>query len=176
MAIALHFVAPNLPFQMTAQRQLRAEPEVVPNETESAEASLLGLVSEGTGDQVYNEAAFRYFLSLERKRSERSGDAFLLLLVDLEFGPGQSVDFEPDLAARVFLLMKPCLRETDFVGWYHAGKVAAAVLTQVGDAGPDASDQVTRRVRASLLKGVPAAVSGCLRVGVYQLPSRTGRS
>jgi len=176
MAIALHFVATNLPLSMTAQRQRRAESLVVFNEPKLAEAPPLGLVSEGTSNQVYNEAAFRYFLGLERKRSERSGDAFLLLLVDFESGSGQSVDFEPDLAAGVFSLMKPCLRETDFVGWYHAGQVAAAVLTQLGDAGPDAADQVTRRIRASLLKGLPGAVSGRLQVRVYQLPSRTGRS
>ena len=32
---------------------------------------------------VYNEEAFRYFLEIERIRSERSGYPFLLLLVDL---------------------------------------------------------------------------------------------
>ncbi len=176
MAIALHFVPANLLLFMTAQPQRRAESLVVFNEPELAEASPLGLVSEGTGDQVYNEAAFRYFLGLERKRSERSGGAFLLLLVDLESSSGQTVDFEPNLASGVFSLMKPSLRETDFVGWYHAGRVAAAVLTQLGDAGPDAADQVTGRIRASLRKGLPGVVSDRLQVRVYQLPSRSTRS
>jgi len=161
---------------MTAQPQRRSESLVLFNEPELAEASPLGLVSEGTGGQVYNEAAFRYFLSLERKRSERSGGAFLLLLVDLESSSGQSVDFEPELASGVFSLVTPCLRETDFVGWYHAGGEAAAVLTQLADAGPDAADQVTGRIRASLRKGLPGIVSDRLQVRVYQLPSRSARS
>ena len=33
--------------------------------------------------EIYEEAAFRHFLSLERRRAERRGRTLLLLLVDL---------------------------------------------------------------------------------------------
>ena len=40
--------------------------------------------------QAYSEAAFNYFLDIERKRSERSNRRFMLLLAD--FGPWPGTD------------------------------------------------------------------------------------
>src|SRR2546422_1060554 len=51
--------------------------------------------------QAYNEQAFRYFLAIERKRSERSGHPFLLLLVDLKEQEGASASFHSILYPEV---------------------------------------------------------------------------
>jgi hypothetical protein len=123
---------------------------------------------------AYNEEAFRYLLSIERKRSERSGRAFLLLLVDLKEQPGASLRIDPIVAGKLFSALWRCLRETDFVGWYREDRVAGAVLlTQLVD-GPlmEVCGLVGQRVSAVLSEGLPPDVMHRLRVNVCQLPPR----
>jgi hypothetical protein len=123
---------------------------------------------------AYNEEAFRYLLSIERKRSERSGRAFLLLLVDLKEQPGASLRIDPIVAGKLFSALWRCLRETDFVGWYREDRVAGAVLlTQLVD-GPlmEVCGLVGQRVNAALSEGLPPDVMRRLRVNVCQLPPR----
>ena len=119
---------------------------------------------------TYNEAAFRYFLALERKRSGSSGRPFLLLLVDLKEQPVVSV------APKLFSTLWLCLRETDFIGWYREERVAGAVLTELGD-GPrtEVPRLVGQRVRRVLCESLPSDVARQLRVRVYQHPE-PGRS
>src|ERR1700733_5115662 len=83
---------------------------------------------------VYNEEAFRYFLDIERKRSEISNRPFVLLLVDLKKEPSTMPEMDQASSQAVMSALSACVRETDFIGWYRARAVAAAVLTQHSDA------------------------------------------
>jgi len=128
---------------------------------------------EGCGP-VYNEEAFRYFLQVERKRASRSNSRFLLLLVDLKKDARQSAGFDAATGVKLFAAMLPCLRETDFIGWYRQERVASAVLTQVGETpGVEVSNLVASRVREALVQNLPTNLSGRLQVRVYQVPATT---
>jgi len=130
-----------------------------------------GVVLEGRLGLAYNEQAFRYFLSIERKRSERSGCPFLLLLVDLKEQSGVSVRIDPMVAPKLFSALWLCLRETDCIGWYREERVAGAVLTELGDRHPtEVSRLVGQRVSGVLGEGLPANVAPRLQVRVYQRP------
>ena len=125
--------------------------------------------------QAYNEEAFRYFLDIERKRSEVSRRPFLLLLVDLKKVRGSSSRFSDRSSDRLFSQLALSLRETDFVGWYRDGRVAGAVLTQRPDM-PDmqearVSRNVARRVKDALRAQLDRETSDRLQVRVYQIPS-----
>src|SRR4029453_4452403 len=76
------------------------------------------------GGQAYNEEAFRYFLEIERKRSEASGRPLLLLLVDLvsQSGFDAAPGIDHTTADRVLSALALSLRETDFVGWHLEGR------------------------------------------------------
>src|SRR5215467_7112849 len=131
------------------------------------------VLPEGCGP-VYNEEAFRYFLQIERKRASRSNNRFLLLLVDLKRDEQQSASFDSTTSVKVFASMLPCLRETDFIGWYRQGRVASAVLTHVGDTqGVEVSNLIASRVRVAVGQKLPSSVSERLQVRVYQVPSST---
>jgi hypothetical protein len=133
-----------------------------------------GLVLEGQRQHVYNEEAFRYFLDIERKRSELSSRSFLLLLVDLKKQGTLDVGIDKASAVQLFAALSLCLRETDFVGWYRESRVAGAVLTQHADTGgSDLPDTVLQRITGALGEGLPANVVGRLQVRVYQLPTNT---
>jgi hypothetical protein len=125
---------------------------------------------------VYDEQAFRYFLDIERKRSERSRRPFLLLLVDLEDRSGSNGFIDPAVAAKLFEGLRQCVRETDFVGWFSEGRVAGAVLTQYSNlAGTDVATVVDERVREVLGSSVPMQIARSLRMRAYWIPSHLER-
>lgn len=119
--------------------------------------------------QAYNEEAFRYFLEIERKRSEASSRPLLLLLVDLK--TERSVDAAA--ANQLFSGLSACLRETDFVGWYRESKVVGAVLTQRASSHPaEMLSEISTRVLGRLAGHVPAGLLSRVQLRIYQLPAR----
>ena len=124
-----------------------------------------GVALEGRLGQAYNEEAFRHFLAIERKRSERTARPFLLLLVDVQEPPGVSVRIEPAVAKKLFSGLWLGVRETDFIGWYSQEHVAGAVLTELGDGpGPDVFRLVGQRLSRVLREGLPSDVARRVRV------------
>ena len=129
-----------------------------------------GAALDGDVRQAYNEAAFHYFLHIERTRAELSSRAVWLLVV--EYRPGINGQIGAKLARKLFDAMATCVRDTDFMGWYRAERAVAAVLPQ--RAGTDrASGTVARvvneRMAAALRERIPTDALGALQVRVLQL-------
>ena len=124
--------------------------------------------------RAYNEAAFTYFLDIERKRSERSNRPFMLLLAD--FGPWPGVDprMDQDVATSVLSGLSSCLRDTDFVGWYVHEQVAGAVLTERAELHDEkAVLNLRERVTRVLGDRLPKTLASRLQVRVYhQMPAK----
>ena len=116
---------------------------------------------------VYNEEAFRYFLEIERIRSERSGHPFLLLLVDLRATAKGGSEIDELSSVALFAALGRCVRDTDFIGWYRAGSIVGAVLTQHSRCGADPQVAVTRRLRRALRETLPSELAGRLHVRVF---------
>ena len=129
--------------------------------------------------EAYNEEAFQYFLEIERKRSEISNRPFLLMLIESNRHPaGVYPEIDAVTAGKLFSILRRCVRETDFIGWYREGRVAGAVLTQDGEPDRDDLSEVVRsRVREALDKHFPPHRPRGFQVRVYQLtPHNTLRS
>jgi hypothetical protein len=119
---------------------------------------------------AYNEDAFRYFLEIERKRSEVSGRPLLLLLVDVK---GLEDGIDTPTAHAVMSGLSACLRETDFVGWYRDKRVVGAVLTQRASKHPaEMLSEISERVSGRLARHVAASLAGRLQLRVFQMPAR----
>lgn len=122
--------------------------------------------------EAYNEAAFRYFLNVERKRAEASNQRFILLLVDMNGSSKTVTAGDPQAAQKLMSALAECVRETDFVGWYHDGAIAGAVLTQWADpTGLDSHDAVGARVERMLAERLPSSIASAIRVRLYQSPT-----
>lgn len=127
-----------------------------------------GMASVGVPD-AYNEEAFRYFLDIERRRSEILKRPFVLLLLDLKKSAVTN-DTQPP-PEKLLSALALCVRETDFIGWYRDRSIAGAVLTQHTETtGPDLADAVSRRVVQVLGDRLPSELARGVRVRVYQLP------
>ncbi len=116
--------------------------------------------------QAYSEQAFRYLLAMERKRSRRSGCAFVLALI---YGiPAGVVDeaFVPTLFSALWV----SLRETDCIGWYRDGRVVAAVLPELKKPSDlSLAPLIRTRILDALAAALPPDVARAVRVRVYRV-------
>jgi hypothetical protein len=127
----------------------------------------------GAAGQAYNQAAFRHFLSIERRRAERSGRPLLLVLVGLRRNQTDR-GLTSSMAAGIFRGLGETVREVDFAGWFREGLVAGAVLTLAGSTTSEpARAQVAERVTRALHAHLPARHSDHLRVRVVRFGPRS---
>jgi len=96
------------------------------NKASNPDGSLLEPLSAGEREAL-NEKAFMRMIAIERKRTERSGNPFLLML--LEAGNQQgSGDAGGVLDSIVFALLA-FFRETDVLGWYKDQTAVGVIFT-----------------------------------------------
>lgn len=100
------------------------------------------------------ESAFLGSLAMERKRSERSGKRFLLMLID--FGSAGPVEDTEGLRTRTMATIVPRIRETDIAGWYATNDVLGVIFTELGTADERSA---LRIVRARLTGALDSALA-----------------
>jgi hypothetical protein len=155
----------------------RLEEDELTEVREVPAASECQLAVEGRFFQAYNQEAFRYFLALERERAQRSSRPLLLLLASLAVpsAAGQR-RMDAAVAQKLFSGLWHSTRETDFIGWFHEGQTAGAVLTpHSGVSSIELSHHIRARVSDVLRAALPRSVRHRLRVRVFQLKSRNAR-
>lgn len=81
----------------------------------------------GVKRTLMNEQQFQTVVSSERKRTERSGRSFLLMLLDL--GTVPSVDKHRKLAAEILNALSLSIRETE--GWYTSNSVLGIMFNEI---------------------------------------------
>src|SRR5208283_3814382 len=86
---------------------------------------------ESVGLGMLPQELFLKLLRLERRRTERSGRRFVLML--LEAGNLLKSAKTPVLA-NILLAVAQSTRDTDLKGWYKDGSVIGVIFTEVGDA------------------------------------------
>ena len=76
---------------------------------------------------VLSEAAFRRMIAIERKRTERSNEPFLLMV--LEAGNHQSAEMDEATLGNIASVLLSTSRETDVVGWYKDKSTVGVLFT-----------------------------------------------
>jgi hypothetical protein len=122
---------------------------------------------------AYNEAAFRHFLAVDRRRAQRSTRSLVLVLVTVRRSDGRCARFTDATADVLFGILSACVREVDVVGWYREGYVIAAVLPQGTDALPSTPRLVTQRLLPALRQPLPPHQWPNLRIRAVRLGGRT---
>jgi hypothetical protein len=123
--------------------------------------------------QAYNEAAFRYFLAVDRRRAKRCRRSLLLVLAAVQESPGRSATLTEVTSAALFSGLRECFREIDIVGWYRQGRIAAAVLVQGVKVSGETPHLIAKRVLSTLKKRLPPAQEQHLRVRIVLLGTRS---
>lgn len=81
---------------------------------------------------MLSEPAFLGILSLERKRTERSGRRFILML--LECSRLTRGGKQPDAIEQILGALSKSVRETDVRGWYKDRSTVGVIFTEIGPA------------------------------------------
>lgn len=100
--------------------------------------------------EVLSEATFKRSIAVERKRTERSKEPFLLML--LESGKQQGSEKYGRALDSMLSALQLCTRETDVIGWYKDGATVGVIFT--GLVGTD---------KNSILSAILSRVSTTLR-------------
>jgi hypothetical protein len=85
---------------------------------------------DGGGGDFCDEAHFLKMLDLEIKRTRRSRQPFILVLIHMNTGP-------PDRAGGLQRAMTSGFRETDIRGWYRQDSVIGIAFTELRSVGDD---------------------------------------
>jgi exopolysaccharide biosynthesis polyprenyl glycosylphosphotransferase len=93
--------------------------------------------------RVLPEELFLGMLCLERKRAERSGIKFALVLLDAR--PAIETGIGPSIFGRIFKAVDAARRETDLAGWYKEDAILAVIFTELGEFPESATSEMLRR-------------------------------
>ena len=86
-------------------------------------------------------------LRLERRRTERSGRAFMFVLISCDEFRSKGEDI---LLDRVIAALSQATRETDTLGWYESGVTLGILMTEIGEPNPITIDIITQRIRRAV--------------------------
>jgi len=109
------------------------------------------------------EKQFHHLLRVERKRTERSGNASLSMLIDICNVSGNGG--QPETIRKILLLLSSMLRETDIVGWHRSNSVIGVILSEIGDSDPvDAMEMISVKFKKSISKKIGRDMADGIRI------------
>jgi exopolysaccharide biosynthesis polyprenyl glycosylphosphotransferase len=98
--------------------------------------------------KIAEEGLFKRLLLLERRRTERTGSRFALMLVDME---ELSSRLSSEEMEHIGEAIGSTMRETDITGWYRSTSVLGVILTTLNGAGRQTLESVVvERTRTAL--------------------------
>lgn len=136
---------------------------------ESASTSDKGKAITAANAFVVDEFHFIRMLRVERKRTERSGKPFMLMLLRHEQG-FQDSEVVRELVSGVEL----STRETDTLGWYETGSVLGILFTEIGTTDREAIERIVQKVESSLVKRLDESESEQLKITYHVYPEDVG--
>jgi lipopolysaccharide/colanic/teichoic acid biosynthesis glycosyltransferase len=77
--------------------------------------------------KIMNEEAFKRMMAIERKRTERTNEPFLLMLLESALHHGSKE--RSDALERLVSILPSCIRDTDIVGWYKDQSAIGVMYT-----------------------------------------------
>jgi lipopolysaccharide/colanic/teichoic acid biosynthesis glycosyltransferase len=89
-----------------------------------------GLRSGARRYSLLGEEAFHRMIALERKRTERSGQPFVLMLLDA--GNCPPAEGSGKALGKILSALSLATRETDVTGWYRDREVVGVMFTDIG--------------------------------------------
>ncbi len=114
------------------------KPTLISESADEATAHGGSLLFSALQDELFLE-----MLRLERRRTERSGKPFMLVLIDAsDVSRGMRMEIFQRVAASVSCRT----RETDLLGWYERGKKLGMLMTEIGYADTRDLDVIARKI------------------------------
>ncbi|MBI1911407.1 MAG: sugar transferase [Deltaproteobacteria bacterium] len=120
---------------------------------------------------LYVEDYFHEMVYLERKRAERSGKSFLLMLLDLE-----NILYEPsakEIIKGIGYAINTTTREVDIKGWYKCNGIIGVIFTDVKT---DEAEPIKQKIFTALtnLPALSSTLFNRLKISFHLFPEESG--
>lgn len=139
-----------------------------------ARSELDGVHSSGgsIADDILDESSFLKMLRLERKRTERSGRRFVLML--LESGALLKDGVDSVALAQIFSILLRSTRDTDVKGWYKHGRTIGVIFTEIGQVeGKAVANALLNRVTDALCSTFSIEEINAIRLSFHVFPEES---
>jgi lipopolysaccharide/colanic/teichoic acid biosynthesis glycosyltransferase len=124
-------------------------------------------ISEPITAVITPSSAFLATLINERKRAERSGRSFMLVLIH---GTGFQETGGQDLAQAIGTSISSRIRATDSVGWYEQGHTLGVLFTEIGDVDNGKLEHLSQKIFAAIRQAVTFEEFSQLKIAIRILP------
>lgn len=122
--------------------------------------------------RLFPEKQFRQMLCRERKRSERSRNHLVLMLIDSEVLPKSKND--KIVLGQIAESVSQIVRETDLAGWFEEGSVIGVIFTELGTAQvSSAFTTIESKIKAGLQTAFKPSQLGHLRISFHAFPENS---
>ena len=118
---------------------------------------------------ILDEHHFVRLLRVERKRTERSGKPFMLMLLD-----GGELLQTSSVLHDIVTAVSASTRETDTLGWYGAGSILGILFTELGTTERVAIEKIVEKVAKSLGENLDEEDASQLTVTYHLYPEDVG--
>jgi exopolysaccharide biosynthesis polyprenyl glycosylphosphotransferase len=118
---------------------------------------------------LVEETNFLFAVGQERKRSERSGKPFLLLLLSGTYS-GRKGD---TVISKVVTALGASTRDTDVAGWYEEKNTIGIIFTEVAEKTTEAVQAVLTRVTTALSKTLDPSELNDISITCHLYPEET---
>ncbi len=120
---------------------------------------------------IPSEAQFAGMLLLERRRADRSGKPFLLMLLEIE--DALEADLSGELLRRIWSSLSSSIRDTDVLGWHKNGGALGILFTELNTEGPQPVREVIHaRIRSGLSVQLTAPEMSQIKISLHQYPDQ----
>jgi len=119
-------------------------------------------------DDILGQSTLHLMLALERRRAERSGQSFVLMLLDASV---LVADGKHDILCQLTSVVSGATRGSDLIGWYQEDEILAVIFTELGECSSSATTEILHsRIRAALREGLDPAVVSKLAITLHVFP------
>lgn len=116
---------------------------------------------------VIDEHYFSRMLRVERKRTERSGKPFLLMIIN-----SNGLFQDSDIALQTVEAVGASIRETDTLGWYKTGSALAIVFTEIGSADAEVVKVIVDKVTTALRERLDFSIAREFNITCHLYPEK----
>ena len=124
-----------------------------------------GVSSSVLTHNLIDEHHFVRMLRVERKRTERSGKPFMLMLLD-----GGDLFATEEILNQVVSALTFSIRETDSLGWYETGSILGILFTELGTADNSVIELIFEKVAASLREQISSETDSKITLTYHIYP------
>lgn len=156
--------------KMPANDQMRRAP-TPDQEIDSTQPAPVGM-EKIAGSRSFGEDVFQAMLTLERRRAERSGQPFALMLLSAPTSNGSS----GRLLHRALQVVAKTSRETDLVGWYKTGTVLGIIFTQIAPEAASVEPIIRAKISSALQKDLGEDTAKPIVISVHLFPENWNKS